>query len=313
MTKPLPLRDLETLSAYLDGQLSPRHTRKLESRLKQEPNLQRAFTELQQTRLALRSIPRVRAPRNFSLTPEMAKGLAGKRATAWRGFQTMRLVAVAASVVFAVIFAGDLLLGGRIQSKTALAPAAEPAAEMYAMDEAAAEAAGEAEAPMSMEALQTEAPQGRAVSTEVGIGGGAPAETEVLEAALPKAIAEETAGEDMVGGSMNAAEMTETPTSMGTPIPPGETEAPAEPPPSALDTTQTQIIETTVEPAPQAEAAPLEGQTAAIEEEENAVEAPGEVVEPRVQLPVIRIVEGGLLLVALLSGGLAIYLRHRGG
>jgi len=313
MTKPLPPRDLETLSAYLDGQLSPRHIHKLESRLKREPNLQRAFVELQQTRLALRSIPRVHAPRNFTLTPEMARGRAGKQATAWRGFQTMRLVAVAASVMFAVIFAGDLLLGGRIQSETALAPAAEPAAELYSMDEAAAEAAEETEAPMAMKAAEAEAAEERAVETEAGIGGGPPVETEVLEAAVPKAPAEETAEEDIVGGSMNAAETTETATPMGTPLPPGELPAPTEPQLSAPDKTQGQVVESTVEPAPPAEAAPLEGQTGAIEEEETAVEAPVEEVQPRGQLPLIRMVEGGLILVALLSGGLAIYLRRRGG
>jgi hypothetical protein len=208
---------------------------------------------------------------------------------------------------------GDLLLGSRAQSGVALAPPAEPAAELYSLDEAAEKAAEATEAPMALEAPQPEAPEERAVESETGLAEGAPAETEVLEAAVPKAPAEETAGEDIVGGGLSDTEMTGTPTPMGTPIPPGELPAPTEPQLSAPDTTQGQVVEATLEPAPPPEAIPPEGQTGAIEEEEKAVEAPVEAVEPRVRLPHIRMVEGGLLLIALLSGGLAIYLRRRGG
>jgi hypothetical protein len=65
-------RDWETISAYLDGQLSPRKQARLESRLQTDHRLQVALEELSATRKILRQTPRLSAPRNFILTPEMA-------------------------------------------------------------------------------------------------------------------------------------------------------------------------------------------------------------------------------------------------
>jgi hypothetical protein len=65
-------RDWETISAYLDGQLSSRKQARLESRLQQDQKLCLALEELRDTRQVLRSAPRLRAPRSFMLTPEMA-------------------------------------------------------------------------------------------------------------------------------------------------------------------------------------------------------------------------------------------------
>ena len=75
MKTKLSTRDRQALSAYLDGQLAPRQRRRLEERLQQEPALQDALDGLRHTRSILRSQPKLRAPRNFTLTPEMA-GLA---------------------------------------------------------------------------------------------------------------------------------------------------------------------------------------------------------------------------------------------
>ena len=65
-------RDWETLSAYLDGQLSNRKQTRLESRLKNDDQLRVALNDLRNTRYKLRHSPRLQAPRNFMLTPEMA-------------------------------------------------------------------------------------------------------------------------------------------------------------------------------------------------------------------------------------------------
>src|SRR5450756_475407 len=64
--------DWEILSAYLDGQLSDREMTQLRQRLDAQPELQRALDELQRTKMVLRSAPRRRVPRNFTLTPAMA-------------------------------------------------------------------------------------------------------------------------------------------------------------------------------------------------------------------------------------------------
>lgn len=62
-------RDLELLSAYLDGALSPEQVARLELQLKTDPQLRAEFEALQQTRALLRQMPRRRAPRNFTLSP----------------------------------------------------------------------------------------------------------------------------------------------------------------------------------------------------------------------------------------------------
>ena len=65
-------RDLEQLSAYLDGQLSQSDRTRLEIRIQSDPALASALEELRQTRALLRRTPHRRAPRNFTLTPGMA-------------------------------------------------------------------------------------------------------------------------------------------------------------------------------------------------------------------------------------------------
>lgn len=62
-------RDLELLSAYLDGVLSPEQTSRLEMRLKADPQLRAELEALQRTRALLRQMPRRRVPRNFMLSP----------------------------------------------------------------------------------------------------------------------------------------------------------------------------------------------------------------------------------------------------
>jgi hypothetical protein len=71
MTK-ISFRDIEQLSASLDGQLSQAEKTRLESRIKTNPELVAALDDLRQARSILRRIPKRRAPRNFTLTPKMA-------------------------------------------------------------------------------------------------------------------------------------------------------------------------------------------------------------------------------------------------
>ncbi len=65
-------RDLEQLSAYLDGQIPQSERTRLESTIKSDPALASALEELRQTRALLHRTPQRRAPRNFTLTPRMA-------------------------------------------------------------------------------------------------------------------------------------------------------------------------------------------------------------------------------------------------
>ena len=68
----LSFRDMENLSAYLDGQLNPAEKTRLENQIQLDPALASALEEFRQTRKLLQHTPHRRAPRNFTLTPKMA-------------------------------------------------------------------------------------------------------------------------------------------------------------------------------------------------------------------------------------------------
>jgi hypothetical protein len=65
-------RDVELLSAYLDGQLNQSDSAMLESRLVSEAGLRELLDELRVSRRILHDLPKRGAPRNFLLTPRMA-------------------------------------------------------------------------------------------------------------------------------------------------------------------------------------------------------------------------------------------------
>ncbi len=62
-------RDLELLSAYLDGELDDSDARMLELRLSQEASLRHALDELRHTVYLASMLPTLQAPRNFTLDP----------------------------------------------------------------------------------------------------------------------------------------------------------------------------------------------------------------------------------------------------
>ncbi len=64
-------QDIELLSAYIDDALSDAERASLESRLQREPALQRELNELRVVVQAVRALPPVKAPRNFTLTADM--------------------------------------------------------------------------------------------------------------------------------------------------------------------------------------------------------------------------------------------------
>ena len=65
-------KDIEQLSAYLDGELSQAQKTRLVARIVKEPDLARAMEEMRQVRALVQQTPRRKAPRNFTLTPKMA-------------------------------------------------------------------------------------------------------------------------------------------------------------------------------------------------------------------------------------------------
>lgn len=108
MNGKVSLRDYEALSAYLDGSLEERNLVRLEKRLQVEENLKQELETLRRTRLILRSQPRLRAPRNFTLTPQMA-GVRQQARNTMGAFSALRLASVLATIFLVLVMAGDLI------------------------------------------------------------------------------------------------------------------------------------------------------------------------------------------------------------
>ncbi len=126
-------RDLELLSAYLDGQLNPSDSARLESRLASDESLRAALDNLRSTRSLLRQLPSRRAPRNFTLTPQMA----GIKPPTPRVVPVFRFATAIATFLFIITFVINGLIF--IMPLPRSAPAAfNAAAPMSAAQEAPA-------------------------------------------------------------------------------------------------------------------------------------------------------------------------------
>lgn len=113
------LRDLENLSAYLDGQLDSKESTRLESRLKSDPELESALRDLRSARGILRQLPSRKAPRNFTLTRQMA----GLKPPLPRSYPLIRFATVFAAVLFLFSFTANALTPMFSLSFGAAAPA----------------------------------------------------------------------------------------------------------------------------------------------------------------------------------------------
>ena len=97
-------RDLEQISAYLDGELSENDARRVEARIQTDVTLRRVLRELQTTRKMIADLPEIRLPRNFTLTPEIA----GVRQRI-NLYPVFRFATVIATAAFAVLVGADAL------------------------------------------------------------------------------------------------------------------------------------------------------------------------------------------------------------
>jgi hypothetical protein len=105
MTQPPSFRDVEKLSAYLDGQLKPSERARLESRLQSDPELASVLKDLRQSRNILRQLPQRRAPRNFTLTPKMV----GQKPPLPRSYPVFRFATVLATLLLFFTFATNFV------------------------------------------------------------------------------------------------------------------------------------------------------------------------------------------------------------
>jgi anti-sigma factor RsiW len=149
-------RDIELLSAYLDGELKPSDSTRLETRLKTDLELASVLNDLRAARTLLRKLPSRKAPRNFTLTRKMV----GQNPPLPRTYPFFRLATTVATLLFFFTF-GLNFVGSQLASQ---APAfgmggGGGAEEMqsYAAEEAPAEepAAAAPMAPAPAEAMPT--------------------------------------------------------------------------------------------------------------------------------------------------------------
>lgn len=123
-------RDLERLSAYLDGTLSAREVHRLEVRLRDDLVLRQELADLRETIRLVSSLPMVRSPRNFTLTPEMV-GLKERP----RAYPVLQFATALATFIFFAVVGVDVLT-----SSSFLRAAAPAVIEQVAMEDALPEA-----------------------------------------------------------------------------------------------------------------------------------------------------------------------------
>ena len=111
--------DVEQLSALLDGKLSRAEAERIQARLRSEPPLQALFGDLQETRQILRRVPKRKAPRNFTLTPQMA----GVKPPAPRALPTLRFATMLATALLVFSVAANAVVPSLRQAAPAAAPA----------------------------------------------------------------------------------------------------------------------------------------------------------------------------------------------
>lgn len=190
MKNQMTQRDYELISAYLDNQLGSKERAQFEVRLKADPMLQKELHEIGKTRLLVRSLPKLRAPHNYFVTPTMTSKVRSKPVPVHPGLRlapTMGIVsAIATILLVSVIFSGTLLTASK---PVALAPAPVLPQETQLVQEQAQSKAAPSEepteaAPMIMTAPMVSSPSAPADELRIGESG-IPTPTTVYLYVLP--------------------------------------------------------------------------------------------------------------------------------
>jgi len=201
MTTNISPRDWEALSAYLDGQLAPKERQNLEARLQARADLRAALDELRRTREVVRARLPVRAPRNFTLTPEMA-GIRKPSRPAMTLFPAMRLASALSSLLFVLVALGEIFMSGPLSAARQVAVEQKrAAAPLSAAQATQAPAATAAAAPP---AAQPEVAQEAAPPTAVAIAAAAPPASPTPLPELAQPIPPETETVQMQPGGVGA-------------------------------------------------------------------------------------------------------------
>jgi len=102
----LSTRDLELLSAYIDGELSARGIARLLPRLDREPGLKQALDEMKAVVQQLGSLPEAPLPRSFTLTPDVV-GIRSRP----RAYPVFQFATALAAIAFVALVGLDTVVG----------------------------------------------------------------------------------------------------------------------------------------------------------------------------------------------------------
>jgi hypothetical protein len=122
---PFSERDLELLSAYLDGELTDREQRSLEQRLARDNALRTELDRLRDTVALVGELPRLRAPRQFTLDPAVY----GRKVPWWQRVLSLETAlqisgALGAAASLAIIILAVVLSSRSGNQKAEVQPAA---------------------------------------------------------------------------------------------------------------------------------------------------------------------------------------------
>jgi hypothetical protein len=132
MKNQITSRDYELLTAYLDNQLGSQERARLESRLNADPEFQKELHEIGKTRLLLRSLPSLKAPRNYFVSPELSVKPVAVRLNL-RLAPAYGIVSAIATILLVLVIFGNRLLTSA--TPVALAPAPVASNESYAIQQ----------------------------------------------------------------------------------------------------------------------------------------------------------------------------------
>lgn len=103
-------KDFDQLSAYLDHQLSDKEKQAVEARLLAEPELKATLRDLRLQARALRELPKLKVPRNFTLTAKQAEAIRPPRRSFLETlFPTLRLATSLSATAFVVLLTISVL------------------------------------------------------------------------------------------------------------------------------------------------------------------------------------------------------------
>jgi len=106
--KKIRTHDLQLLSAYLDNELDSAQRQKLETQIENDPVLREKLKDLRRTKLTLSSLSHLKAPRNFTLTPEIVTVRRRKSAPM---FRALKLASSIAGILLVALISIELLWG----------------------------------------------------------------------------------------------------------------------------------------------------------------------------------------------------------